>query len=193
MALPALPAPPGPPLPSAAAAASDPTATLTRYLAFVSFRGAPAGSDSLADCPPFPPAGEGESDEGWEPDNYVGIVLPTVLGTSLTREDSTGTSATGRAAVTRVVVFGRDAQGWAGTTVQQRDTLMFTLRRSPAGWTVCGPAITSRAAHDSAFAEFIVTYDDAVRTEINRAHWPQGTTPESVARHADSVISAGRR
>jgi hypothetical protein len=134
------------------------------------------------ECPP--PEGE-----GWEPDNYVGIVLPTVLGTSLNREDTTGTTAYGRAAVTRVVVYGRDAHGWAGTMVQRRDTLMFTLQREPAGWTVCSPALKSLA--ESGFAEFIVTYGDAVRTEINHAHWLQGTRPESVARHADSVISAG--
>jgi hypothetical protein len=202
--------PPAPPVPSAAAAdtdpvpsaaaapipsaaAADPTATLTRYLAFASFRGAPAGPDSLVECPPFPPAGEGGSDEGWEPDNYVGIVLPTVLGISPIHEDSTGTWATGRAAVTRVVTIGRDEIGWAGTTMRKRDTLMFMLRRAPAGWAVCGPAFRSLAANDSGFAEFIATYEDAVRTEINGAHWPRGVTLESVARHADSAISAGRR
>jgi hypothetical protein len=187
MALPALPplaTPPGPPVPSAAAAATNPTATLTRYLAFASFRGAPAGPDSLVECPP--PEGE-----GWEPDNYVGIVLPTVLGTSLMREDSTGMSATGRAAVTRVVVYGRGSQSWEGRLVQKRDTLNFTLLRTPAGWAVCGPAYQSPPGVEMNFAEFVVTYEDAVRTEINRAHWLQGTRPESVARHADSVISAG--
>jgi hypothetical protein len=172
---------PAPPLPSVAAAAADPAAALTRYLAFESFRGAPAGSDSLAECP----APEGE---GWEPDNYVGIVQPIVLGASLVREDTTGTTATGRAAVTRVVVFARGAEHWVGTPMQRRDTLTFPLRREPAGWTVCGPAWKS----DPGWVEFVVTYDDAVRTEINGARWPGGMTVESVARHADSVISAGR-
>jgi hypothetical protein len=174
---------PEPPPPSPTAAAADPTAALTRFLAFNSFRGAPAGPDSLAECPP--PEGE-----GWEPDNYLGIVLPTVLGTSLVREDTSGTSATGRAAVTRVVVVDRDSLGWAGRTVLRRDTLIFPLLRAPAGWTVCGPAKTQ--GENYGFFEFVVTYADMVRTEINQAHWPQGTTPVSVAQHADSVIRAGR-
>lgn len=184
---------PVPAVPSAADAAADPAAALSRYLAFESFRGAPEGADSLASCPPHVATGDEEVAEGWEPDRYVGAVLPQVIGTPLVREDSTGTSAIGRASVVRVAELSRDGAGWIGTLAQMLDTLSFTLERTARGWTVCGPALEPLGGTAERSPVFLITYADAMRTEVNAARWTApGTTWESVARHADSLVSATR-
>ncbi|HEX6600382.1 MAG TPA: hypothetical protein VF034_13745 [Gemmatimonadaceae bacterium] len=181
---------PAPVLPSATVAAGDPAAALARYLAYASFRGAPAGEDGLSDCPPFD-ASEDGVDEGWEPDDYVGLVLPRVLDAKVSSSDTTGQSATGRAEVVRVAEIYRDSLGWAGKLEQRLDTLTFPMQRGPTGWTVCGPA--TKGADSSGEMTFVITYEDAQRTEVNGAHWlPAGTTWEAVASHADSVVKAGR-
>lgn len=180
-------------LPSAASAANDPAAALTRYLAYAAFRGAPSiGSDGLSACPPIVP-GEDDVDEGWEPDDYVGFVLPRVLGATMEKADTTRSSATGRAEVTRVVKIGRDSVGWVGSLEARLDTLTWTLQRGPTGWAVCGPAI--EVGPDGAPGEmaFDLTYDDALRTVVSSAHWlPAGTTWPAAAAHADSVLQARR-
>jgi hypothetical protein len=182
---------PAPVLPSPAAAANDPTAALTRYLVYESFRDAPAGSAGLSACPPFERSND-DADEGWEPDDYVGIVLPRVLDASVSAEDTTGKSATGRAEVVRVAEIYRDSLGWAGRLERRLDTLNFTLQRGPTGWTVCGPA-TKGNPDSPGEATFVITYESALRTEVNGAHWlPAGTTWQAVASHADSVVKAGR-
>jgi hypothetical protein len=172
-------------------AASDPAAALTRFLAYESFRGAPVGSDSLSDCPPFV-ASEGDVEEGWEPDSYVGFVLGRELGVSVAG-DTTGASATGRAEVVRVASIDRDS-GWVGTLLKKVDTLTFTLQRGSTGWTVCGPATKPGADSLSGEMTFVITYADVQRTEVNGARWkPPGTTMADAAKHADSVLAAGRR
>jgi hypothetical protein len=177
-------------LPSVEAAANDPAAALTRYLAYASFRGAPEGSDGLSVCPPLDTSGDGV-DEGWEPDDYVGLVLPRVLDAKVPSADTTGQSATGRAEVMRVAEIYRDSLGWAGRLEQRLDTLTFPMQRGPTGWTVCGPA--TKGADSLGDMAFVITYDDAQRTEVNGARWlPAGTTWGAVASHADSVVKAGR-
>ena len=178
-------------IPAAALAAGDPAAALARFLAYESFRGAPSGSDSLSDCPPFV-ASEGDVEEGWEPDNYVGFVLARQLGVPVT-DDTTRNSATGRAEVVRVASIDRDS-GWVGTLSRTVDTLTFTLQRGATGWTVCGPA--TKPGTDSLPDEmmFVITYAGVQRTEVNTARWnPPGTTMQDAAKHADSVLAAGRR
>lgn len=182
-----------PALPSMEAAANHPAAAFARYLAYATFRGAPAGGDGLSECPPFDESGDGDVQEGWEPDDYVGFVLPRVLATSMDASDSTGKTASGRAEVVRVAEIGRDSVGWVGTLGRRVDTLSFTIQRGPTGWTVCGPATS--VPHDSlpGAGAFVVTYEDALRTEVNEARWlPPGTTWQSVASHADSVLKARR-
>jgi hypothetical protein len=187
---PVIAAAPQPDLPSAAVAANDPAAALTRYLAYASFRGAPEGGNGLSACPPFDTSEDGV-DEGWEPDNYVGLVLPRVLDASISATDTTGHSAVGHAEVVRVAEIYRDSLGWAGVLEQRLDTLGFPMQRGPTGWTVCGPA--TKGADSLGNIAFVITYDDAKRTEVNQARWlPVGTTWQGVASHADSVVKAGR-
>lgn len=177
--------------PSAETAANDPAAALTRYLAYASFRGAAAGSVGLPACPPFE-GSDDDVDEGWEPDNYVGLVLPRVLDASVSAADTTGNSAIGRAEVVRVAEIYRDSLGWAGNLERRLDTLNFTLQRGPTGWAVCGPATKGDPASPGE-ATFVITYESALITEVNGAHWlPAGTTWQAVASHADSVVKAGR-
>ena len=179
-------------LPSVSVASNEPAAALTRYLAYASYRGAPSGVDSLSDCPPFD-SSAGGVEEGWEPDDYVGLVLPRVLGASMNKADATGRSATGRAEVVRVAEIQRDAGGWAGTLERRLDTLTFALQRGTSGWAVCGPATKARSDSLPGEMTFIITHESALRTEVNDAHWlPAGTTWEMVASHADSVVRAGR-
>ncbi|HEX5970969.1 MAG TPA: hypothetical protein VFY85_03525 [Gemmatimonadaceae bacterium] len=189
-ATPAIAPAPAPALPSVDSAAKEPAAALTRYLAYASFRGAPSGSDGLSACPPFDTSGD-DVDEGWEPDNYVGLVLPRVLDASVSSADTTGRSATGRAEVVRVAEIYRDSLGWAGTLDRQLDTLTFSMQRGPTGWTVCGPA--TKGADSLGEMAFVITYERAQRTEVNGTRWlPAGITWQAVASHADSVVKAGR-
>ena len=140
--------------------------------------------------PPFDTSEDGV-DEGWEPDNYVGLVLPRVLGVSTVTADTTGHSATGHAEVMRVAEIYRDSLGWAGKLEQRLDTLTFAIQRGPTGWAVCGPA--TKGADSLAEMTFVITYEDAKRTEVNGARWlPAGTTWQDVASHADSAVKARR-
>jgi hypothetical protein len=177
-------------VPSAADAAKDPTAAFTRYLAYARFRGAPSGTDSLSACPPFDESGSGVQ-EGWEPDNYVGLMRPRVLAVAPDPADTTGRTATAHAEVIRVAEIGRDSLGWMGTLGRRVDTLTFTVERGATGWAVCGPATS--VPHDSMPGDmaFVITYEEALRTEVNNARWlPDGTSWQSVAAHADSLVKA---
>jgi len=178
-----------PALPSASAAVTDPAAAFTRYLAYSVFRGAPPGDDSLSGCPPIV-LGENDVDEGWEPDNYFGFVRPRVLDTSVDSADTTGTLATGRAELVRVAEIGRDAGGWVGTMERRVDTLTFSIQRGPTGWTVCGPA--TKVGADSRVGEmtFNVNYASTLQLDGTPTRWlPEGTSPDDVAKHVDSVTA----
>lgn len=182
------PAPPAAVVSSLDSTATDPAAALARYLAYSDFGGAFGEEDGLPACPPPARAEEGESDEGWEPDAYVGIAQPVVLGVAPFPGDTSSTRRLGRAAVVRVARIGRDSAGWVGRLESVPDTLVFTLERAAGGWTVCGPAARSADALAKGFFEFVTTYERARATELVETRWmPAGTTWEDVARHARAM------
>jgi hypothetical protein len=167
-----------------------PRETLAAYLAAFVFRTPAAMPDSLEWCPHPDPASEGGSDEGWEPDKYIAIANPRVLGIRGPGEDSVRQSQEVVAEVLRLAEVSRGASWWIAQIDITPDTLVWTLARRPSGaWGVCGPALSASGEGAASLPLFLVTEEFARRGEINSARWSRGASWDAVARVADSLRS----
>lgn len=176
--------------PPAGERATGPGETLAAYLAGSVFRGAAVVPDSLEWCPD--PGPDREVDEGWEPDEYIAIARPRVLGIRGSGEETGGQSHDIVAEVILLADVTRGDSGrWIARVKVLPDTLVWTVLRRPSGaWGVCGPAQRASAERES-YPLFLVTEESARRGEINSARWlSHGASWDAVARLADSLRSA---
>jgi hypothetical protein len=164
-----------------------PRETLAAYLAGSVFRRPAVVPDSLEWCPD--PGPDSEVDEGWEPDMYIAIARPRVLGIRPSGEDPSGQGHDVVAEVLRLAHVTRGDSGWVAHVEITPDTLVWrVLRRRSGAWAVCGPALPASAEGLSGVPGFLVTEEFARRGEINGARWlPRGASWDAVARLADSV------
>lgn len=170
---------------------AGPRETLAAYLAASVFRTPVILSVSLTGCGDPVTVGEGESDEGFEPDGYIAIARPRVLGIRGGRAEPSEDSYAVEAEVIVLAKVTRDASGWVARISASTDTLVWTVvRRTAGGWSVCGPA-QSASENRGGLPLFLVTEQFARRGEISSARWPSpGTTWDAVARLADSLRAA---
>ena len=167
-----------------------PRETLVAYLAGSVFRGAAAVPDSLHWCPD--PGPDRETDEGWEPDKYIAIAQPRVLGIRGSGEETGGQQHEVVAEVIQLAEVTRgDSGGWVAQIDVIPDTLVWTVQRRPSGtWAVCGPAWRASTESPSGTPLFLVTEEFARRGEINSARWlSAGASWDALARLADSLRS----
>jgi hypothetical protein len=192
-----------PPPPATVAPLTIDTTTPTRgadealalYLAGSVYRHPVPIPDGLEWCPPPGPRAEDESDEGWEPDQYIAIERPRVLGIRVAPGDTSDDRRDIVAEVVRVARVGRGDGGWVAEPEVRPDTLVWTVMRRPTGgWGVCGPATKATGGSAAMFPMFLVTDRFAEIGEINSARWePAGASWATVARIADSLRAATRR
>jgi hypothetical protein len=169
-------------VPRSAPAPLGASETLAAYLAGSVYRAPAAAGDSLEWCPP--PVPDAEVDEGWEPDEYIAIERPRVLGVHANDVDASATSVDVMAEFVRLVDVTRGDSGWVARAGPVTDTLKWSLVRRPSGaWAVCGPGWDNFGG-----GSFLVNEEFARRGEINTPQWlPAGGSWEMLARIADSV------
>jgi hypothetical protein len=141
--------------------------------------------DSLEWCPDPGPT---ESDEGWEPDTYIAIARPRVLGIRGSGEEAGGESHDVAAEVLRLAVVTRGDSGWVARVTVIPDTLVWTVvRRTSEAWGVCGPAMPA-SEEATGVLPFLVTEEFVRRGEINAARWlSPGASWDALAQLADSL------
>jgi hypothetical protein len=143
--------------------------------------------DSLEWCPEPDP--QEEFQEGWEPDTYIAIAQPRVLGFYGSEVDTTSEFRYVVAEVLRLAMVNRDGGGWVASVDVKPDTLIWLVVRRPSGaWAVCGPARPASDGPESGALYFLVTEEFAHRGEINGAEWrPREASWDALARLADTL------
>jgi hypothetical protein len=179
-----------PPGRSSPASPRGPLETLGTYLAGSVFRRPTVLPDSLDWCPEPDPTAENQ--EGWEPDTWIAIAQPRVLGFAWSPVDTSGQSRYVAAEVLRLAMIYRSGGGWVASVDVKPDTLVWTMLRRPSGaWAVCGPAAPLRAGPESGELYFLTTEEFAHRGEINGARWqPPEASWDGLARLADTLHAA---